>query len=207
MPGGGDFGIICAMKTIETWEAVAMMRNGQSEKIACENFKTTPEAQCLANSDMIFGCIADAIRAVRDGNAPKQISPFAASELKRILATKTWTECAKYEVDGDLPAEAYDTAAESAVLRPYIDDVWTDEYGLWRQIVVALAAFLREAAAFAKRVGSVDAARRYILAWLKVNRLDEVIFEYMAQNEADRVVKAIVEATDILLADMELSGL
>ena len=76
-----------------------------------------------------------------------------------------------------------------------------------RQIVVALAAFLREAAAFAKRVGSVDAARRYILAWRKVNRLDEAVFVYMSQREADGVVNAVAEATDILWADMELSGL
>jgi hypothetical protein len=194
-------------RTRETWEAVALVRNAESENTARSNFKTTPEARCLDNSDAIFEFVADAIRAVRDGKAPDQVSAFAASELKRILATKTWTECAKYEVDYGLSDDAFDTAEESAVLRPHIDDVWTDEYGLWRQIVVALAAFLREAAAFAKRVGSVDAARRYILAWRKVNRLDEAVFEYMSQREADGVVNAIAEATDILWADMELSGL
>ena len=212
-----DFGIISCMKnddvkgsdrrTRETWDAFALLRNGDAENIARSNFKTTPEARCLDNSDAIFEFVVNAIRAVRDCKAPDQISSFAACELKRILATKTWTECAKSEVAYDLPDEAFDTDDERAVLRPFIDDVWTDEYGLWRQIVVALAAFLHEAAALAKRVGSMDAARRYILAWRKVNRLDETVFEYMSQNEANGVVNAIIEATDILWADMELSHL
>ena len=194
-------------KTRSDWSFHAHGLSVISEEDAIAKFKKTPEAHCLDNSDVIFEVLVNAIKAVRDGSAPDRISFFASKELKRILSTKTWTECVKYDVNDGLTDEEYKTADEKTAVMPYLDDIWTDQYGVWRQIVVSLAAFLREAAALAKRVGSIDASRKFILAWRKVNRLENGIFEYMSRVEANGVVNAINDAADILWADMELAKL
>ena len=181
------------------WENYADFCNDEAEEKAILEFKKTPEAQCLKN--------ADAIKAVRAGKAPYKISDFASNELKRVLSTKTWTECLKYDVDDDLSDAAFDTTDPEAVMSSYIDDIWTDEFGVWRQIVVALAAFLREAAAFAKKAGSIDSARKFILAWGKMHTLDLELFACMSQGEAARFVASIAEAEEILWADLELATL
>jgi len=211
------FGIIWTMndtattstecKNREYWTLCAKVLSMESEKEAIKNFRETPEAQCLDNSDMIFEALADAIKSVRDSRPPNRISAFAAKELKQILSTKTWTECLKFDANSSLSDDEFLSADEKKAVLPYWDDIWTDEYGTWRQIVVSLAAFLREAAAFAKRVGSIDSARKFILAWLKVNRFEKDIFGCMSQEDACSVVDAIAEAEDILLADMELAKL
>ena len=194
-------------KTRGDWELYANFLSMESEKEAIKDFRNTPEAHCLDNSDMIFESLADAIKAVRDSRPPNRISAFAAKELKQILSTKTWTECLKYDASSSLSDDDFLTADENKAVMPYWDDIWTDEYGTWRQIVVALAAFLREAAAFAKRVGSIDSARRFILAWRKIKRFEDDIFQYMSLEDARSVVDTIAEAEDILWADMELAKL
>ena len=194
-------------KTREDWALYAQALSAGSEKDAIAKFSETPEAHCLDNSDVVFEVLANAIKAVRGGTPPDRISALASRELKRILSTKTWTECLKYDASSALSDDDFRTADEETAVSPYWDDVWTSEYGTWRQIVVSLAAFLREAAAFAKRVGSIDSARRFILAWRKVGRLEDGIFEYMSQEDARSVVDAMAEAEDILWADMELAKL
>ena len=194
-------------KTRGDRESYAQFLSMESEKEAIKDFRKTPEAHCLDNSDMIFESLADAIKAVRDNRPPNRISAFAAKELKQILSTKTWTECVKYDASSSLSDDDFLAADENKAVVPYWDDIWTDEYGTWRQIVVSLAAFLREAAAFAKRVGSIDSARRFILAWRKITRLEDDIFQYMSLEDARSVVDAIAEAEDILWADMELAKL
>ena len=52
-----------------------------------------------------------------------------------------------------------------------------------------------------------DSARRFILAWRKIKRFEEDIFQYMSLEDARSVVDAIAEAEDILWADMELAKL
>jgi len=190
-----------------SWERYADVVNDESEKEAVSKFKKTPEAHCLDNADAIFDVIADAIKDVRASKAPYKISNFVSNELKRALSTKTWTECVKYEIDERLSDDKFATKVRGDVLMSYIDDVWTDTYGIWRQVVVALAAFLREAAAFAKKSGSIDSARKFILAWGKLNRLNMDVFVCMSQGEASAVVDSIAEAEDILWADLELAEL
>ena len=69
------------------------------------------------------------------------------------------------------------------------------------------SAFLREAAALAKKSGYIDSARKFILAWGKLNRLNMDVFVCMSQGEASAVVDSIAEAEDILWADLELAEL
>ena len=194
-------------QTHEEWEDFASWLGSEYETEAAEKFKETPESHYLDNVDAIFDALTIAIKTVRDGRAPLRLSDFASKELKKILAVKTWTECVKFCVNDDLTDEEYKTASSKTILDPYIDDAWTDQYGLWRQVVVALAAFLREAAALAKRVGSVDAARRFILAWRTADRFENSLFEHMSQGEANDLVDALNDAANILWADMELAKL
>ena len=89
-------------KTRGDWELYANFLSMESEKEAIKDFRNTPEAHCLDDSDMIFESLADAIKAVRDNRPPNRISAVAARELKRILSTKTWTECVKYDASSSL---------------------------------------------------------------------------------------------------------
>ena len=191
----------------EDWGYVAEWASGTVEMETAKEFKNSPEAQRLANSDAILDYIAEAIKSLRDEKVPPQMPYFVASELTSLLCTKMWTECEKYTIKSGLADDAFDTNDGSKILDTCYGDVWTDEYGLWRQIVVALAAFLREAAAFAKKSGSIDAARKFILGWRHVNRLDERIFVYMTKNEANSALASVSEAMDILWADAELAKL
>lgn len=191
----------------EDWEYIAEWASETAKSEAADEFRNSPEARRLANSDAIFNYIAESIKSIRDDKPPAPMPSFIASELTALLSTKMWTECEQYMIKNGLPDDAFDTSDGSKILDTYYGDVWTDEYALWRQIVVALAAFLREAAAFAKKSGSMDAARKLILTWRYVNRLDDSIYVYMSKQESNAVMITIREAIDILWADAELAKL
>ena len=76
----------------EDWEYVAEWASGTVEMETAKEFKNSPEAQRLANSDAILDYIAEAIKSLRDEKVPPQMPYFVASELTSLLCTKMWTE-------------------------------------------------------------------------------------------------------------------
>lgn len=178
----------------------------ESEAIA--QFRDSDEAKCVKNADAIFTALAEAVVRVRKGKTPKPLSNFIAREIATLLSSKTWVEYEGWYFENPDKVN-YDTDDINKVAKRCWLDVTTDEYGIWEQVVQTLATFLREAAAFAKRIGSLDAARRYMIAKRYVGRLEDgpPTFDYLSRNDAEIVVRHIVEADDFLWADFELARL
>lgn len=188
-------------------EAEVLNIGYEAEDKAIEAFRKSEAALCVANADAIFNALAEAIKAVRGGSAPNPLSVFISREIERLLATKTWVECVKYSLRDNLSEEDMASKDLNRIATSSWAEVWTDEYGLWCQVVMTLATFLRDAAALARRVGSLDAARRYMIAWRYVNRVDATDFDYLGARDAATVVKCVAEANDFLWADLALEGL
>jgi hypothetical protein len=72
----------------EDWEYVAEWASGTVEMETAKEFKNSPEAQRLANSDAILDYIAEAIKSLRDEKVPPQMPYFVASEITSLLCIK-----------------------------------------------------------------------------------------------------------------------
>lgn len=191
----------------ELWESRVEYLNEQSEEKAIADFNKTDAAKCLDNADMIFEVLNDATIDVRNGRVPAPFGDFFRSELVNVLSTETWTWAVEYELKYELPEEAFETEDQEAVADEAWVEVWTDAYGTAVQVFVALAAFLKEAAAFAKGAGCVDAARPYITAWEYVHKIEDGMFKVLSQGDAQYVVECIFQANQVLRADFELAKL
>ena len=194
-------------RTRGDWQAYVAAMNERLENDAIKQFESSDEAKRMANADAVIAMIADAVCALRGGRAPDQFPRFLAGELSGVLSTKTWADALRYEVREELPDSAFDTENLDAVASPEWTEVWTDAFHFFHQIAEAFAAFLREAALFAKKKGCVDAARNYLLAWRGVNRIENNVYFHLSQKDAEETLGYTLKANDILWADLALESL
>lgn len=181
--------------------------NGDEERKALDEFAKSEEALCVQNADIILKGLEKGCAAIRAGKPPDQLSSLVAREIETLLVTKTWTECMQYEIRNDLtPGDLASLDLDRLATHTWKDLV-TEEYCTWLDIVHAFASFLRDAAAFALRVGADAAARQYIIAWRRVSAVDGVGYTYLPRADARDAMTRVREANDLLWAHVELESL
>lgn len=199
-------------KTREDWKAFVKWANDKAESDAIEEFKSSPAASRLRSVDSIFGYIAMWIKSIRAGNAPEPMRYDIADEIALILSTPMWTECeCCYFKDAftnnPLPDEVLASGDPKAVLNFGTAQLWTEPYGLFCQMAVALADYLREAAAFAKSLGFADVALKFLVAWRRVHPLCGECYWCLDWGVAEDLLAKIRDASDLLWAEMEFARL
>ena len=199
-------------ETKEDAARLAEERNAPLEKAARKKYAKGPIPKMRDEIVYIANCVLKNLKSVRAGSAPDALGSYTLDSLARILSTRTWLQFDGWSVDDlhdmDNP-EAIDMDPEDVLVEAPVS-AWTDEYGEWDKLVIALQKYVYEAATFAKSLNSTS-ARLYMRAWLTLDDEDETfgIYPYVAYvpEDALKVVRLLRVAEERLRVDAALAAL
>ena len=193
-------------------ERLAKERNAPLEKAARKKYAKGPIPKMRDGIVYVANQILQNLKAVREGSAPDALGSYTLDSLARILSTRTWLKFDGWGVDDFrymndpevVDMEPEDVVAEEQVL------AWTDEYGEWDKLTIALQEYVYEAAVFAKSLNST-AARLYMRAWMTLDYEDDLFgrIPYVAYDPEDalKVVRLLRVAEERLRVDAALAAL
>ena len=203
------------MLSDETKDAAAKLaeeRNAPLEEAARKKYAKGPIPKMRDGIVYLANRILHNLKSVREGSAPDALGAFTLDSLARILSTRTWLEFDGWSaddlIDMDNPETVIMDPEDVLVHAPVV--AWTDEYGEWDKLTIALQKYVYEAAVFAKSLNST-AARLYMRAWLTLNNEDDPfgILPYIAYDPEDalKVVRLLRVAEERLHVDAALAAL
>ena len=163
--------------------------------------------------DYLLGRVTQCFRCMRQGVLPEMPLKDAADVLVQVLSTPAYLVFRGCGVDDFVSENELDDAGKYVgipedLLVKCTVEAWTDEFGLWENLVKALGEYLYMAATVAKAANST-AARLYLRAWqiLQERSAREKGFYELRPEEAQRLVNLETVAYDRLWVDMQLAAL